>query len=65
MTISKALLDKLACPKCRGPVALAPDGGGLACSACRLLYEIADDIPVMIVELAKPLSPEKARMELK
>ena len=59
MSISKALLDKLACPKCRGPielVELVEGGQGLACRACSLLYEIREDIPVMMVELAKPLS---------
>lgn len=56
MTISKALLEKLACPKCRGPIELVDGGAGLACRTCALLYEIREDIPVMIVELARPLS---------
>ena len=60
MTFSKELLSKLACPACRGPVTLTPDDAGLACAACRLLYEIRDGIPTMIVELAKPLEQETA-----
>lgn len=56
MSISKELLEKLACPKCHEPVELVNDGAGLACRRCSLLYEIRDDIPVMIVELASPLS---------
>ena len=54
MTISKELLEILVCPKCRGEIELTPEGNGLTCSACRLLYEIKDGIPVMLVEEAKP-----------
>jgi uncharacterized protein YbaR (Trm112 family) len=55
MSISKALLEKLACPRCRGPVELVAGDLGLACPSCALFYEICEDIPVMIVELARPL----------
>ncbi len=55
MAISKELLDILACPKCKGDVVLTPAQDGLMCNACRLLYPIVDDIPVMIIEEAKPL----------
>ncbi len=30
-------------------------GDGLICDKCRLLYEIKDDIPIMLIEEAKPL----------
>jgi uncharacterized protein YbaR (Trm112 family) len=53
--ISKELLDILACPKCKGPVRLAEDEKGLICDACRLLYEIRDDIPIMLIDEAKKL----------
>jgi hypothetical protein len=55
MAISKELLDILACPKCRGDIHLNEAGDGLICEACRLVYEIQDDIPVMLIEEAKPL----------
>lgn len=55
MPVNKELLDILACPKCKGEVRLTPDGTGLACEACRLLFEIRDDIPIMLVDEAKPL----------
>lgn len=57
--INKELLDILACPQCKGPVLLNEAGDGLICSACRLLYEIRDDIPVMLVDEAKPLDEVK------
>ena len=50
--IKKELLDILACPKCKGPVMLREDGTGLVCEKCRLVYEIIDDIPVMLIDKA-------------
>jgi len=54
--ISKELLDILACPKCKGSVHLADDQKGLICESCRLLYEIRDDIPIMLIDEAKKLN---------
>lgn len=54
--IKKELLDILACPKCKGPVELINDrGNGLVCRTCKLVYEIRDDIPIMLIDEAKPL----------
>lgn len=50
--LNQELLDILACPKCKGPVILRDDNSGLVCEACRLLYEIIDDIPVMLIDQA-------------
>ncbi len=55
MAISKELLDILACPKCKKPVELNKEGDGLVCAACRLVYAIRDDIPIMLIDEAKPL----------
>jgi hypothetical protein len=55
MAISKELLDILACPKCKGEIHLNETDDGLICDKCRLLYEIRDDIPIMLIEEAKPL----------
>jgi len=57
--ISKELLDILACPKCKGPVELTEKGDGLVCKSCRLLYEIRDDIPIMLIDEAKTFEEEK------
>ena len=57
--ISDELLDILACPKCKGVVELTENEDGLVCKSCQLLYEIRDDIPVMLVDEAKDLEKEK------
>lgn len=56
--ISKELLEILACPKCKGPVTLTEKNDGLVCNSCGLLYEIRDDIPVMLIDEAKKLAEE-------
>lgn len=55
MPISQELLDILACPKCKGDIHLNDTSDGLICDSCKLLYEIRDDIPIMLVDEAKPL----------
>ena len=55
MAISQELLDILACPKCKGDIYLNDAKDGLICDHCKLLYEIRDDIPIMLIEEAKPL----------
>jgi uncharacterized protein len=55
MAISQELLDILACPKCKGDLRLIDTKDGLACDACRLLYPIKDDIPIMLIEEAQAL----------
>jgi uncharacterized protein YbaR (Trm112 family) len=55
MTINKELLDILACPKCKGPIHLNDTQNGLICDNCKLLYEIRDGIPIMLIDEAKPL----------
>jgi uncharacterized protein len=55
MAISNELLEILACPKCKGDIQLTEQGDGLICKACRLLYPIRDDIPIMLIDEATPL----------
>ena len=55
MAVSKELLEILACPKCKGDIYLTENGDGLICDRCRLLYEIRDEIPIMLIDEAKPL----------
>ncbi len=54
MTLKKELLEILACPKCKGEIRLTEKSDGLACDRCRLVYPIRDDIPVMLIEEARP-----------
>ncbi len=50
--ISKELLEILACPQCKGALQLQGKEG-LLCEKCLLLYEIRDDIPIMLIDQAK------------
>jgi uncharacterized protein YbaR (Trm112 family) len=52
MAIDKELLEILACPKCKGDIQLNAKGDGLICNACRLMYPIKEDIPVMLIDEA-------------
>jgi len=56
MALSRELLDILACPKCKGNIYLNKNEDGLICDKCRLLYEIREGIPIMLIEEAKPIS---------
>jgi len=53
--IDQALLDILACPKCKESVQYNDDKTALVCQKCQLTYPIRDDIPVMLIDEAKPL----------
>ena len=55
MAISKELLEILACPQCKGEVALTEAQDGLVCRACKLLYPVKDDIPIMLIDEAQRL----------
>jgi len=55
MAVSQELLEILVCPKCKGQIHLNETKDGLVCEACALLYEIKDDIPIMLIDEAKPL----------
>jgi len=52
MPIDPRLLEILACPLCKTPVAPTAGGDGLKCSQCRRVYPIKDDIPIMLVDQA-------------
>ncbi len=55
MGLKKELLEILVCPQCKGEIYLKEDENGLICEACRLIYAIQDDIPIMLVDEALPL----------
>jgi uncharacterized protein YbaR (Trm112 family) len=56
MSIPPDLLEILACPQCKGEIRLSPAEDGLICDRCRLVYEIRDGIPIMLIDEAKPLA---------
>lgn len=59
MTLAPQLLAILVCPKCKGALtyhdADAAADAALDCPVCKLRYPVRDDIPVMLVDEAKPL----------
>ncbi|MDR0454739.1 MAG: Trm112 family protein [Deferribacteraceae bacterium] len=55
LKIPEDLLEVLVCPKCRGKIELSEKMGGIICKNCRLVYPVTEDIPVMLIDSAKPL----------
>ena len=55
MTIDDKLLEIIACPKCKGDLYLNEDKNGLICEHCRLIYEIREDIPILLIDEAKSI----------
>ena len=53
------LLEILVCPLCKGPLDYRKSVQELLCKPCRLAYPIKDDIPVMLEDEARQLSPEE------
>lgn len=56
---TEELLKILVCPACHEDLRLeerADHSSGLYCAHCDLLYPIEEDIPVMLIEKALPLS---------
>ena len=55
MALSAELKQILACPKCKGDLEFHEELHEIHCKACKLRYRIEDDIPVMLIDQAKPL----------
>lgn len=55
MSLSAQLLEILVCPKCKGPLEYREKESELVCASCRLSYPVRDDIPVMLIDEAKPI----------
>ena len=53
------LLDILVCPLCKSPLISRKAEQELICKADRLAYPIQDDIPVMLADEARVMSPEE------
>jgi uncharacterized protein YbaR (Trm112 family) len=57
MPLPAELKEILACPKCKGDLEFHEDQQEIHCLACRLSYPIREDIPELLIEAARPLSP--------
>ena len=49
------LLEIIVCPRCKGDLVYQESPGSLTCEHCRLVYEVRDDIPILLLDEAKPL----------
>ena len=54
MILSPVLLEILVCPQCRSQPHVDHDADELVCHTCSLAYPVRDEIPVMLVEAARP-----------
>jgi uncharacterized protein len=57
------LLEILACPVCKGTLKYRRDERVLVCRLDRLAYPIRDEVPVMLEEEARQLSPDDPLLE--
>ncbi|HYR19036.1 MAG TPA: Trm112 family protein [Myxococcales bacterium] len=55
MPVEPELKEILACPKCKGELEFRDAQNEIVCRHCKLVYRVEDDIPVMLVDEAKPL----------
>jgi uncharacterized protein len=55
MAIAPELKEILACPKCKGELEFRDAQDQIVCHHCKLVYRVEDDIPVMLVDEARPL----------
>ena len=51
--LDEKLLEILVCPKCKGPLEYRPEKNELVCNEDRLIYDIKDDIPIMLIDEAR------------
>jgi uncharacterized protein len=50
------LLELLVCPKCKGELRYEAEPESLVCESCRLRYEVRENIPILLIDEAKPLA---------
>lgn len=46
------ILDRLACPACKAPLTVSANQDSLKCTACKRVYPVRDDIPILLVDQA-------------
>jgi len=62
--LDSRLLDILACPVCKGPLRYERKQQLLICRGDRLAFPIRDDIPVMLEDEARVLTPTDPLLEI-
>jgi uncharacterized protein YbaR (Trm112 family) len=48
--LKKELLNVLCCPRCKGEVQYEPEKNTLTCTGCGKVYQIKNEIPIMLVD---------------
>ncbi|MBN2587659.1 MAG: Trm112 family protein [Candidatus Fermentibacteraceae bacterium] len=57
--LDERLLEILACPRCKGDLEYRTDPEEvLICHSCRLVYDVRDEIPIMLIDEARPLEED-------
>ncbi len=59
--LSKEILEILACPKCKGDLTYDEERNILICLKCKVYYPIEEDIPILLIESARPLEELKGK----
>ena len=54
--LPSTLLEKLACPKCKGKFEYRERENNLDCHTCKLRFRIADGMPVLLLDEAETLT---------
>lgn len=54
MNLDPALLEIIVCPACRSTLRVDEAASELVCTGCGLAYPVRDDIPVLLVDEARP-----------
>lgn len=55
--VDARLLEILVCPKCKGDLEYKTEGDeSLICHKCALAFPVRDDIPVMLMDEAVPVT---------
>ncbi len=59
--LNEKLLEILACPKCKGDLEYrtSPEEV-LVCHGCRLIYEVREGIPIMLIDEARELDESES-----
>ncbi len=54
--MDKNLLDKLVCPGCKSSLVFNQNDQELLCPACKIAYQVQDDIPVLLLDETRNLT---------
>lgn len=54
------LLELLVCPKCKGELRYEQSPESLVCERDRLRFDVRDNIPVLLIDEARPLESSPA-----